>query len=206
MRILVGCEWSGRLRDALIDNGWDETYSVDLEDGKGTYRDHHIKGDVLTVLNAGWDAGIFFPPCTYLSVIGNSHYVAGAPGSAARHVYREAALLFVEELLDAPILKIALENPVGVISTRIRKPDQYIQPYEYGDPWQKKTCLWLKNLPLLVPTCRVTPNGPWVSGATDRGGAHKNSKMRGMTFRGIALAMADQWFGHVDGCECSDCT
>jgi len=188
IRVLVGCEHSGRVREAFRNRGAD-AWSCDIlpADDDSPY---HIQGDVLDHL-AGWDIGIFHPPCTHLAVSGALHFRYKRP-------LQEQALRFVRLLMDAPIECIAVENPVSVISSRIRKPDQIIQPYQFGHPEQKQTCLWLKNLPLLEETNNVylqmmslprnqrerihfAPPGP------DR------SAMRSLTYPGIAEAMADQW-------------
>lgn len=183
MRVLVGCEWSGRVRDAFRARGHD-AWSCDIEPTTqtGEYPQYHYQGDLAEVMAYGaWDLMIAFPPCTYLSTIG-ANWNRGAPW---RLVEQERALSFVQTLMDAPIPRIAIENPKGVISTRIRKPDQYIQPYWFGDGFTKLTGLWLKNLPLLEPTNVVRTEGAWMT--------NKSQKLRGMTFRGIASAMADQW-------------
>lgn len=146
---------------------------------------------MLDYLDKDWDMMIAFPPCTYLTV--------------ATSIYRdspqeEAALWFVQELMNADIPRIALENPVGVISTNIRKPDQIIQPWHFGDPYQKRTCLWLKNLPLLVPQNACHPGDvmPFISSGTNGNQGLHDKKNRSLTFKGIAQAMADQW-GDVNG-------
>jgi hypothetical protein len=180
MKVLIACEFSGTVRDAFTALGHD-AWSCDLlpTDKPG----NHIQGNVLEILNDGWDMMICHPPCTHLAV------------SGARHFHRKQkeqaeALDFVRTLLDAPIERICLENPISVISSRIRKPDQIIQPWQFGHGETKATCLWLKNLPLLSPTNIVEgrearihrmPPGP------DRW------KERSRTFAGIGKAMAAQW-------------
>ena len=181
MKVLVACEFSGIVRDAFGALGHD-AWSADL---LPTERPHgqHIQGDVLGVLDQGWDLMISHPPCTFLTV-------SGARWFKDRQPEQRAALRFVQVLLDAPIERIALENPVSVISTQIRKPDQIIQPWQFGHGETKKTCLWLKNLPLLEST-------DVVSGRTAR--VHRESpssdrwKNRSRSFTGIAKAMASQW-------------
>lgn len=150
MRVLVACEFSGVVRDAFIARGH-EAMSCDLlpTESPGP----HDQGDVRGIIGRGWDLMIAHPPCTYLSVSG-LHWNARRPGRAAQ---TEEALEFVRELLAAPIKRIALENPVGCISTRIRPSDQTIQPWQFGHDASKATCLWLKNLPLLKPTGYVSP-------------------------------------------------
>jgi hypothetical protein len=148
MRVLVACEFSGTVRDAFIHRGHD-AWSCDLlpSDAPGP----HLKGDVLERLTDGWDLMIAHPPCTYLTVSG-LHWNTRRPERAA---LTEDALVFVQALFNAPIEKIALENPIGLISTRIRKPDQIIQPWMFGHDASKATCLWLKNLPALQETDNV---------------------------------------------------
>jgi len=196
MRVLVGCEFSGVVRNAMRRLGH-EAWSCDLlaaEDGSP----YHLHGDVRQYLGDGWDLGIFHPPCTYLTVSG-LHWNGRVPDRARK---TEDAIVFVRTLLEAPIPRIALENPVGCLSTRIRKPDQIIQPYEFGADASKKTCLWLKNLPKLTPTAYVLPrmvNGKprWAnqtdSGQNRLGPSEDRWKLRSETYPGIADAMAAQW-------------
>jgi hypothetical protein len=201
MKVLVACEYSGVVRDAFLAAGH-EAMSCDLlpSDVSG----HHYQGDVRDILDNGWDLMIAHPPCTYLCSSG-LHWNKRVPG---RQVLTNEALDFIRLLLDAPIERIALENPVGCISTQIKKPDQIIQPYMFGDDASKQTCLWLKNLPLLVPTERVagrmvtTPSGKIVerwSNQCDNYGQDKTPpsadrwKIRSTTYAGIAKAMAQQW-------------
>ncbi|MGI0010130.1 MAG: hypothetical protein ACREAE_01875 [Nitrosopumilaceae archaeon] len=152
----------------------------------------HFQEDVLTVLDKGWDLAIFHPPCTHLAV-------SGARWFKDKHEEQEQAVLFVNKLLNAPIERIALENPVGVLSTRIRKPDQIIQPYHFGEPYRKTTCLWLKNLPLLTPTNMVeegaihtTKSGKKLPKWYNLPPSDDRWKIRSRTFQGIADAMAEQ--------------
>lgn len=187
MKVLVACEYSGTVRDAFLKKGH-EAVSCDLlpTDSLGP----HYEGSVLDILDSGWDLMIAHPPCTHLAV-------SGAKWFKDKKEVQEEALEFVRRLLDAPINKIALENPVSIISTRIRKPDQIIQPWQFGHEAQKKTCLWLKNLSPLEPTnivgrgeFYISPRGhklpKWYSDNT-------NPKFRSKTFQGIADAMATQW-------------
>lgn len=193
MRILVGCEYSGRVRQAFRDLGHD-AWSCDFLPSEDA-SPYHIQGDVLALLNDGWDLGVFHPPCTYLAVSG-LHWNGRVPGRAAK---TEEALVFVRTLMGAPIPKIALENPVSCISTRIRKPDQVIQPWWFGEDASKKTCLWLKNLPPLVPTNRLPGNdktrraNQTPSGQNKLGPSPDRWKDRSRTYLGVAQAMADQW-------------
>lgn len=182
MRVLVACEYSGRVRDAFIARGHDAV-SCDLLDTE--VDGPHYKGDVFDIINDGWDLMIAHPPCTHLAVSGARHFAAKKASGV-----QDEALDFVRRLLDAPIDKIALENPISIISSRIRKPDQIIQPWQFGHGETKATCLWLKNLPLLVST-------NIVEGRADR--VHKMPpgpnrwKERSRTYQGIADAMAEQW-------------
>jgi hypothetical protein len=195
MKILVACEYSGTVRDAFIRAGH-EAMSCDLlpTDAPGP----HYQGSVLDILSNGWDLMIAHPPCTYLCSSG-LHWNKRRPERAQQ---TEDALLFVRQLLDAPIPMIALENPIGCISTRIRKPDQTIQPWQYGHDASKATCLWLKGLPLLRPTDFVAPrvvNGKSRWGNQTDSGQNKlppsadRWKIRSETYPGIADAMARQW-------------
>lgn len=198
MRVLVACEYSGVVRRAFRALGHD-AYSCDLlpaDDGSV----FHIQRDVLEVIGGRWDLMIAHPPCTYLCVSG-IHWNDRIPG---RKQLSEDALAFVQRLLDADIKRIALENPVGIISRRIRKFDQIIQPWQYGHPQSKQTCLWLKNLPLLEPTKILAPtkfqaNGKpqWENqtptGQNKLGPSKDRWKIRSETYAGIAQAMAEQW-------------
>lgn len=195
MRVLIACEYSGRVRDAFIAKGHD-AMSCDLlpTDAPGP----HYQGDVFYIINDGWDLMIAHPPCTYLCSSG-LHWNTKRPERAAM---TEDALAFVQRLLDAPIPRIALENPIGCISTRIRKPDQTIQPWQYGHDASKATCLWLKGLPLLVPTDVIEGrliNGKRRYGNQTDSGQNKlppsadRWKIRSETYFGIAGAMAAQW-------------
>jgi hypothetical protein len=148
MRVLVACEFSGIVRDAFAARGHD-AWSCDLLPSERPGQ--HIQGDVRNVLADGWGLMIAHPPCTYLSSSG-LHWNKRRPARAA---LTEAALDFVRELLAAPVERIALENPVGCISSRIRLPDQTIQPWQFGHAESKATCLWLKNLPLIRPSATV---------------------------------------------------
>jgi hypothetical protein len=182
MRILIACEYSGRVRDAFIAAGHDAV-SCDLLPTE--VPGPHYQGDVRDVIAGGWDMMICHPPCTHLAVSGARHFAAKKASGV-----QDEALDFVRLLFDAPIPKIALENPVSIISSRIRKPDQIIQPWQFGHGETKATCLWLKGLPKLSPT-------NIVEGRNDR--IHKMPpspnrwKERSRTYEGIAQAMAAQW-------------
>lgn len=182
MKVLVACEFSGIVREAFRRLGHD-AWSCDLLpteiDGP------HLQQDVLTILNAGWDLLIAHPPCTYLCS-------SGARWWHNRQPEQEQALTFVRSLMDSGIGKIAIENPIGRISTAIRPPDQIIQPWQFGHGEVKATCLWLTGLPLLQPTGIVAERRPrvhWEPPSKDRW------KNRSRTYQGIAAAMADQWGG-----------
>lgn len=189
MKVLIACEFSGIVRDAFSALGH-SAMSCDLLPSETPGRHH--RGDVLEVLSDGWDLMIAHPPCTYLSVSGMHWTTRGLRDSKLT----EDALSFVRLLLDAPIPRIALENPVSIISTRIRKPDQIIQPWQFGHDASKKTCLWLKNLPPLMPTSVIRKHR--YSNQTENG-QNKLSpsanrwKLRSKTFQGVAQAMASQW-------------
>jgi hypothetical protein len=194
MRILVACEMSGRVRDAFIKRGH-EAMSCDLLDTMT--EGPHYKGSVFDILYDGWDMMIAHPPCTDIAVSGSRYFKEKIEDGR-----QQRALDFVRALMDAPIERICIENPVSVISTKIRKPDQIIQPYEYGHSASKRTCLWLKNLPLLQGTNRVP--GRFVGGIerwdnqTDTGQnrlgpSEDRAEIRSLTYHGIANAMAEQW-------------
>jgi hypothetical protein len=180
MRVLVACEYSGAVRDAFIARGHD-AMSCDLlpTERPGP----HYQGNVFDVLHDGWDLMIAHPPCTHLAV-------SGARWWKDKQAEQADALAFVRMLMAAPIPRIAIENPVSKISTAIRKPDQIIQPWQFGHGETKATCLWLKGLPKLVPTDIVDGREARIhmmSPSADRW------KERSRTYRGIADAMASQW-------------
>ena len=188
MKILIACEFSGIVRESFKLKGHD-VWSCDLlpTDVPG----QHIQGNVLNILDNNWDLMIAHPPCTHLAV-------SGAAWFYRKEKEQKEALQFVQLLLNAPIPKIALENPISIISSRIRKPDQIIQPYQFGHAERKSTCLWLKNLSPLIETNNVKDimlNKPknkqnplhYLGPSKDRW------KLRSMTYKGIAEAMANQW-------------
>jgi hypothetical protein len=194
MNVLVGCEYSGRVRQAFRALGHD-AWSCDLLESEDN-SEYHIVGDVFDVIaSRQWDLMIAHPPCTYLSVSG-MHWTARGLRDPQ---LTENALVFVQRLMDADIPKICIENPVSVISSRIRKPDQIIQPWWFGDDASKKTCLWLKNLPLLAPTNKLpgdekTRRGNQLESGQNKLPPSKNRwKDRSRTYQGIADAMAAQW-------------
>ena len=182
MRVLIACEFSGIVRDAFARRGH-EAYSCDLLDTESSYPAPHYTGNVADIIDNGWDLMIAHPPCTHLAV-------SGARWFNDKVNEQREALDFVRFLLNADIDKIALENPVSVISTHIRKPDQIIQPWMFGHGETKKTCLWLKNLPLLVPTGIVDGREPRIHRMPP--GPNRGHD-RSITYTGIAEAMANQW-------------
>ena len=182
MRVLVACEFSGRVRDAFIARGHD-AMSCDLLPSESP--GPHYQGDVRDVINDGWDLLISHPPCTHLAVSGARHF-------HRKETEQAEALAFVRLLLDCDIPRIALENPVSIISSRIRKPDQYIQPWQFGHGETKKTGLWLKNLPPLMASCVVDGRDDVIHKMPPGPDRWKN---RSRTYQGIADAMANQWGG-----------
>ena len=197
LSILVACESSGAVRDALTALGH-TAMSCDLLPTETP--GEHYQGDVREVLDDYWDLMIAHPPCTYLSASGMHWTTRGLRDPKLT----EDALDFVRLLLDAPIPKIAIENPVGAISTRIRPASQYVHPYQFGDDASKKTGFWLKGLPILVPSDRIPPrlvNGKerWAnqtdSGQNKLGPSDDRWKERSKTYPGLAAAMALQWAG-----------
>ena len=180
MKVLIACEYSGRVRDAFIAQGHD-AISCDLlpTDNPGP----HHQGDVTDILNNGFDLMIAHPPCTHLAVSGSRHF-------HRKQKEQKEALDFVRLLMDAPIDRWCIENPVSVISSAIRPPDQIIQPWEHGHGEVKSTCFWLKNLPKLKPSNCVEGREPKVHmmpPGPDRW------KLRSTTYEGVALAMGQQW-------------
>lgn len=204
MKVLVACEFSGIVRDAFIKRGHDAT-SCDLLPTERS--GPHIQGDVLDILDDGWDLMIAHPPCTHLCVSGARWWK-----EKQKDGRQKKAIEFFIKFMDAPIDKIAVENPVGILSSVYRSPDQYIQPFWFGDSVQKKTGLWLVNLPDLQPTNIVDRGMIYVDPRGNKhGGEHTNRakkaysplmplprnekrwKIRSRTFQGIADAMAEQW-------------
>lgn len=204
MRVLIACEYSARVRRAFRRLGHD-AWSVDIQPTIGDPR-WHIQGDALeTAYRQEWDLLIAFPPCTYLSNVN-----AGRWKESRRCGLQQHAEWFFKALYAAPVNRVAIENPAGYMNTHWRKPDQIIQPWMFGEPWYKQTCLWLRNLPKLQPTNVVEPTGHWVDGGTfalsNKGGsgAREGSfhagdthtsrrRARNLTFKGIAQALAEQW-------------
>lgn len=205
MRALVACEYSGRVRDELSRLGWD-AWSCDLlptESELTKSEGKHIQGDVREILGEGWDLMIAHPPCTYLCVAG-LHYSKKNPERMEKTI--EAQDFFMK-LYNADIQHIAVENPVGYMSTAFRKPDQIINPYQFWEPERKKTCLWLKNLPSLVPqsNLEVKPIKTIIRKTGNKAGQPynyywrqgKSAHERSKTFKGIAKAMAEQWTEYI---------
>lgn len=179
-RVLVACEFSGIVRDAFTTRGFD-AWSCDLLDTERPGQHH--RGDVRAILADGWDLMVAHPPCTYLAY-------SGARWFSRRQAEQDAAVAFVEELLAAPIPRIAIENPNGVLNRRVRRPDHVVQPFMFGHGETKATCFWLKGLPWLRETDRVDGRVPRV--LRERPGPDR-WKARSRSFPGIAAAMADQW-------------
>ena len=180
--ILVACEFSGVVRDAFVNAGFN-AWSCDLLPGEGEHSERHIQGDVLSIIGHGWDVMIAFPPCTHLAV-------SGARWFKDKAQQQDDALVFVQSLMYAPIPRIAIENPVSIISSRIRRPDQTFQPWQYGHGEVKRTCLWLKNLPKLTPTDIVEGREARVWKMSP---GPNRWRERSKTFPGVAAAMAAQW-------------
>jgi|TARA_R110000764_G_scaffold74412_1_gene150992 hypothetical protein len=206
MRILIACEESQTITKKFRELGH-EAYSCDLLDCSGGKPEWHIKGDAIVEAYSGkYDMMIAHPPCTFLSVSG-ARWMYNKDGSVnqERLENQNKALAFVQKLLDSPIKRIALENPVSVISTKIRKPNQIVQPYMFGDEATKTTCLWLKNLPLLVPTNIVgkgekvfyksgKSHPKWYADALSNSKTPEERRtLRSKTFEGMAKAISQQW-------------
>lgn len=203
MKVLVACEESQRVCTAFRARGH-EAYSCDILDCSGGHPEWHIKDDVLKHLDEGWDLIIAHPPCTYLTVTGNRWFNVDKFGDKAlkRIEDREEAAKFFMKFVNAPCERIAIENPIGYMSTAYRKPDQIIQPYQFGDPERKATCLWLKGLPKLVPTNIVKPDIILHKSGKTYSRMHietfklpkeQRARIRSKTFQGVAEAMAEQW-------------
>ena len=204
MKILVACEESQAVTKELRLLGH-EAYSCDILESSGGHPEWHLQQDVVPLLKEKWDMIIAFPPCTYLTVTGNRWFNIERYGDKAiqRYKDREFGIWFFKLFADADCEKIAIENPVGIMSTAWRKPDQIIQPWQFGDAYEKTTCLWLKGLPKLVPTniVEVPPRKKFDSGKSMPEWyasafslpKEERAKLRSKTFPGIAKAMAEQW-------------
>ena len=207
MKILVACEESQAVAIELRRLGH-EAYSCDIEPCSGGHPEWHIRQDVIPLLKEPWGMILAFPPCTYLTCTGNKWFKPEySKRFPTRQQDREDAVRFFMALANADCPRIAIENPVGIMSTRYRKPDQIIQPFQFGHAEKKTTCLWLKGLPKLKPTRIVTPELIYcASGATEpkwhMDTIHlpkdERSRVRSKTFHGIAVAMAEQWAGETD--------
>lgn len=198
MKVLVACEESQAVSVALRELGH-EAYSCDIVPCSGGHPEWHIQQDVVPLLSEKWDMVIAFPPCTHLSSSGARHFAKKrADGRQQEGI--DFFLMFTR--IDCP--RVAIENPVGVMSTHYRKPDQIIQPYQFGDPSKKTTCLWLKGLPKLESTCIVEPkmivrggklySEDYLKGVP-RSRPGESGLVRSKTYPGIARAMAEQWAG-----------
>jgi len=195
MRVLVACEFSGSVRDEFIKLGHD-AISCDLEPTEKP--GPHYQGDVMDIIDDGWDMMIAFPPCTHLAISGAAHFAKKRADGR-----QQQGIDFFMSLVNCNIPKYAIENPVGIMSTNYRKPDQIIQPWQFGFPTTKATCLWLKNLPKLEPTNIVDKGEVWTAKSGNRMSQwfyetsllppKERTKMRNKTFPGVAAAMAQQW-------------
>lgn len=195
MRVLVACEFSGVVRDAFRSRGHD-AWSCDLIDTERGCPEYHIQDDVRNHIHKNWHLMVAFPPCTHLSV-------SGARWFKDKRVEQFRAMEFFIHLATCEIRMIAIENPIGIMSTRYRKPDQIIQPWQFGHGETKATCLWLKNLPKLVPTNVVEGRHArvhWEPPGPDRW------KNRSRTYRGIADAMGEQWGALENHTVCKECS
>jgi site-specific DNA-cytosine methylase len=207
MRVLIACEESQSVTKEFRALGH-EAFSCDLLPCSGGHPEWHYQQDVFEVIDQGWDLMIAHPPCTFLSVSGARHlYNADKSPNLERYKNQAEALDFVQRLMDADIPRIVIENPVSVISSKIRKPDQIIQPWMFGDEATKTTCLWIKNLPKLTPTNIVgkgertvfksgKSHPKWYADALANAKTPAERRtLRSKTFKGIAQAMATQWGG-----------
>lgn len=204
MKVLIACEESQAVCIEFRKRGH-EAYSCDIEPCSGGHPEWHLQVDAIELLKMKWDMIIAFPPCTYLTVTGNRWFNAERYGEKAiqRQNDRQDAIQFFMKFANADCDKIAIENPIGAMSTAFRKPNQIIHPFMFGDPERKATCLWLKGLPELKPTNIVEPNviqykngkgtdSPWHMNTMSLP-KKERAKMRSKTFLGIAKAMAEQW-------------
>ncbi len=209
-RILIACEESQVVTTEFRKLGFYNTFSCDLLPTSGLHPEWHLQQDVTELLKQKWDMIVAFPPCTYLTVTGNRWFNIDRYGEKAvqRHKDREEAIKFFLMFANAECDYIAIENPVGIMSSEWRKPDQIINPYEFGDPYEKKTCLWLKGLPPLTPTnvVKPEPRKEFKSGKTMPGWyadawklpKDERAKLRSNTFSGIARALAVQFTAFIE--------
>ena len=199
-KILIACEESQVVTIEFRNLGF-EAYSCDILDCSGNYSEWHLKTDVIPLLNEFWDLIIAFPPCTHLAISGARYFE-----QKRKDGRQQEGIDFFMKFVNAKCDKIAIENPIGIMSNLYRKPDQIIQPYEFGDPFQKSTCLWLKNLPRLIPTNIVNKGEfyEWIDSKTGKlkrqssffqnvKSKDERRKLRSKTFPGIAKAMVEQW-------------
>ena len=210
MKVLIACEESQAVTKAFRDLGH-EAYSCDILPCSGGHPEWHFQQDVFEVIDKGWDLMIAHPPCTYLAVSGAGWmYNKDGTRNEERYQNQMDGLEFVHQLMDAPIARIAIENPISVISSYIREPDQIVHPWQFGDEAEKSTCLWLKNLPMLRPT-KIVGKGEMYEWTDKKTGKKKRQPLwyyqalskaktpqerrtlRSKTFEGIATAMAEQW-------------
>lgn len=197
MKVLIACEFSGTVRDAFIARGH-YAISCDLEPCHSELPGDHYQGNVLDILDHGWDLMIAHPPCTHLAVSGARHFPAKIADGR-----QQQGIDFFMQMINAPIEKICVENPIGIMSTKYQKPSQIVQPWQFGHKTTKATCLWLKGLPLLKPTNIVDkgefvvfPSGKRMSKWYADSAKHspkERERIRNKTFQGIADAMAEQW-------------
>lgn len=204
MKVLVACEESQAVCNEFRKHGH-EAYSCDIVPCSGGHPEWHFQQDVLPLLKEKWDMIIAFPPCTYLTVTGNRWFNIDRYGEKAiqRHKDRKEAIDFFMAFANADCERIAIENPVGIMSSEWRKPNQIINPWQFGDGFEKKTCLWLKGLPELIPTniVEIPPRKKFDSGKSMPSWyaelwnlpKEERAKLRSKTFPGIARAMAEQW-------------
>ena len=200
MKVLIACEFSGTVRNAFAKLGHD-AWSCDLEATESP--GNHYQGDMFDIVNDGWDLIVAHPPCTHLAVSGAAHFAKKRADGR-----QQQGIDFFMRVMNIDVPRLAVENPIGIMSTLYRKPDQIIQPWEYGDKAQKSTCLWLKGLPLLKPT-NIVEKGEFFEWQDKKTGKMKRQpkwfydalskspkereKIRNKTFQGIADAMANQW-------------
>jgi hypothetical protein len=207
MKILVACEESQVVTKEFRSLGH-EAWSCDILSCSGGHPEWHIEGDVVPILKDNWDMVLAFPPCTHLAVSGAAHFAK----KRADGRQQEGIDFFMQFTMLDHVPKVAIENPIGIMSKIYRKPDQIIQPYQFGEDASKRTCLWLKGLPPLIETCRVvgrmvtTPKGKvverWANQCSNYGHdktspSPERSRIRSKTYLGIAKAMANQWGGNV---------
>jgi hypothetical protein len=197
MRVLIACEFSGTVRDAFLKKGH-YALSCDLLPCESLTPGDHYQGNVLDILDHGWDLMIAHPPCTHLAVSGARHFPAKIADGR-----QQQGIDFFMQMINAPIDRVCVENPIGIMSTKYQKPSQIVHPWQFGHNASKSTCLWLKNLPLLMPT-NIVDKGEFVTFASGKRmtkwyadaaklSPKEREKIRNKTFQGIADAMAEQW-------------